>query len=79
MPKFAPSEATYTIDETECACRPRPSCAAARMVLDSLINKRVIEMYSAEGAKANVLEPTGAVGLKFHKPLDKTCGNDMHV
>jgi len=39
----------------------------AWVVLDSLINDRVIEMYSAEKAKANVLEPTATVGLKFRK------------
>ena len=39
----------------------------AWVVLDSLINDRVIEMYSAEGAKANVLEPTATVGLKYRK------------
>ena len=39
----------------------------AWVVLDSLINDRRIEMYAAEGSKANVLEPTGVVGLKFRK------------
>ncbi|MCP5016571.1 MAG: hypothetical protein GY938_15105 [Ketobacter sp.] len=33
--------------------------------MDSLINQRCIEMYSSETAKANVLEPTGTVGLKY--------------
>ncbi len=39
----------------------------AWVVLDSLINDRVIEMYSAEKSKANVLEPTATVGLKYRK------------
>lgn len=39
----------------------------AWVVLDSLINEQYIEMYAAEKSKANVLEPTGSVGLKFRK------------
>jgi len=39
----------------------------AWVVLDSLINDRRIEMYAADGSKANVLEPTGVIGLKFRK------------
>jgi len=39
----------------------------AWVVLDSLINSPCIEMYAAENARANVLEPTGTIGLKYRK------------
>ncbi|ETO23976.1 acetyl-CoA carboxylase [Reticulomyxa filosa] len=41
----------------------------AWVVLDSLINPNYIEMYATESARANVLEPTGTIGLKYRKEL----------
>ena len=39
----------------------------AWVVLDKLINRKCIEMFAAKTSRANVLEPTGTIGLKYRK------------
>eukprot|EP01083_Nonionella_stella_P290605 988793_1 len=66
---------SYIVDELQSYNSPvfiyLPPTAELRggawVVLDSLINKKCIEMYSSLTAKANVLEPTGTIGLKYRK------------
>lgn len=41
----------------------------AWVVVDSTINSRVMEMYAAPTARGGVLEPAGAVSIKF-RPKD---------